>query len=129
MGRNEEGIDECKGVGPVVGFFRFLVRLKGGKDCALNFCGRDTSYRSGFGFPSSQKCRADVEAIAHAVLAGKAWTHAVAAIIIEFTHQERLARGTTGFPAGGLRLEKLLDLVVGLSVEDALMLPLEPLVP
>src|ERR1700687_4870044 len=125
---NDDAFNDRKGVVPFVGFFPSLMRFKGGKNCALNLCRRDTSDRSGFGFSSSQQRRAYVETIAHAVFAGKARTHAVAAVVIEFAHKKRLARGTTGLSAGGFRCEKPLDLIEGLGFDNSRVLAGEPFV-
>lgn len=79
-------------------------------------------------FPSSQQCRADVKAIAHAVLAGKAGTHAIAAVIIELAVQESLPRGSACISAGRFGSQELLDLIESLSIDNGGVLSRKPFV-
>ena len=104
-----------------------MVRFEGCENCALNLCCRNTSNGSSFGLQSPQQRRANVEAIAHAVLAGKARTHEVAAIVIKLAHQRGAAFGSFCFSAIGFSGEELLDPVEGLAIDDGLVLAFEPL--
>jgi len=52
---NEHACNDSKGVMPVVALFPFLMRLKGGKDRALNLGRRDTPDRANVGLPSPQQ--------------------------------------------------------------------------
>ena len=110
----------------IVGFSQILIRFECCENCALNFCRRDTSHRSGLGLPSTQQRRANVEAIAHAVFAGKTRAHEVAAIVVELAHQQRTAFRSRRLPAIGLGREELLDPFESRAIDDGFMLALEP---
>jgi hypothetical protein len=71
-----------------VGILISLVRLEGGENVILEFSRRDARHRAGFGLPSPQQGRTDIEAIADAVFTGKTWTHEIPAIVVKLTHQE-----------------------------------------
>src|SRR5215208_2543823 len=102
------------------------MRLKSSNDGTLDFCSRNTCYRSAFSLPSSQRRRADVESVADAVLGGKARAHEVALVIEQLALEQGAAFGALSFPAGGIRLQQRLHALEGLPVDDGFVLALKP---
>src|SRR5258705_11003697 len=95
-----------------------LTGCKRGKDCALNLCRRDSGYRAGCCFPSPQQRRADVESVAHAILAGKARAHEIAAVVVELAQEQGTAFGSFFLPTVGLGGEQFLHSVEGRAIDD-----------
>ena len=77
--------------------------------------------------PPSQQRRADVEAIAHSVLAGKARAHAVALVVVKLALEQGAAIGSLYLPAAGFGCEKLLNAVKGRAIDNGVVFALEPL--
>src|SRR6202048_2356630 len=125
---DDDALDVSNGSGRPVGLSLLLMCFEGGKDRALNLGRRDTPDRPNVGLPPPQQRRADVEAIAHAVYGGKAWSHAFAVVIIELADQESLARGSARVSVGRFGGQELLDLIESLSIDDGGVLSRKPFV-
>src|SRR5882724_6618042 len=100
---------------------------QGCNDQILDLCRSDATDRACCCFPPTQQRRADIESIAHAILARKARTHAVALVVIELAGQERAAFGSLYLPAIGFGFEELLNSLERRGIDDGLMFALEPL--
>src|SRR5260370_13329339 len=70
------------------------MRFEGGKHRALDFCRGDTSDGSRCCLPSPQPRPADIEALTHAVVAGKAWAHEIAAVVVDLSQEQCPALGS-----------------------------------
>ena len=88
---------------------------------------RRRNSRDGAGLVRSAAQRgADVEAIANAVLAGKARSHAVALVIKELALEHSAAFRKLDLAFHGIGFEQFLHAVEGWAVQDRFMLSLEP---
>ena len=108
---------------PVFGQLKLLNKRDLHK--TFDFWRRDP--RDGAGrMPSTTHCGADVEPIAHAVLAGKARPHAVALVVKELALEQGAAFGEFDLAFHGVGFEQFLNTVKCRAVNDRLMLSLEP---
>ncbi len=87
--------------------------------------GGDTGYRSCCFFPSPQKCRADIEAIPHTILAGKTRAHEVTAVVVKLALEQGSAFGSFDLAALRVGFEELLNPVEGRAINDGFVLTLE----
>src|SRR5262249_9495700 len=96
-----------------------------GRDKPLDLGRRDPRDGPGLGLPSAQ-LGADVEPVAHAILAGKTRTHPVALVVEELALEQGTALREFYPALDRVFLQLQLNLVKGLPIEDRCVLSLEP---